>query len=233
MATGRAEARPVLSPLTESNCRPFPYHGNALPTELRGRIGPYGARYRPVIIARGVASAQLGISGPARTGTVGPVEIRLARPADAEAIRQIYNAEVTGSTVTFDLVPRSLAEQEAWLEARSGAMAVLVAELGGEVVGFASLSPYKDRPAYATSVEDSVYVRSDQRGTGVGRALLTELLEVAGTRGFHTVMARIVGHHDASIALHGALGFEPVGIEREVGRKFGQWLDVMIMQRML
>jgi phosphinothricin acetyltransferase len=88
------------------------------------------------------------------------VEIRLARPADAEAIRQIYNAEVTGSTVTFDLVPRSLAEQEAWLEARSGAMAVLVAELGGEVVGFASLSPYKDRPAYATSVEDSVYVRS-------------------------------------------------------------------------
>ena len=78
-----------------------------------------------------------------------------------------------------------------------------------------------------------MYVRSDQRGTGVGRALLTELLEVAGTRGFHTVMARIVGHHDASIALHGALGFEPVGIEREVGRKFGQWLDVMIMQRML
>ena len=167
------------------------------------------------------------------TGTVGLVEIRLARPADAEAIRQIYNAEVTGSTVTFDLVPRSLADQEVWLEARSGAMAVIVAEHDGEIVGFASLSPYKERPAYATSVEDSVYVRADQRGTGVGRALLDELLEVASARGFHTVMARIVGHHEASIALHRAVGFEPVGIEREVGRKFGQWLDVMIMQRML
>ena len=112
-------------------------------------------------------------------------------------------------------------------------MAVLVAEHEGEVVGFASLSPYRDRPAYATTVEDSVYVRSDQRGAGVGRLLLAELLDVAATRGFHTVMARIVGHHDASIALHRALGFEPVGIEREVGRKFGQWLDVMLMQRML
>ena len=158
---------------------------------------------------------------------------RLARPDDAEAIRTIYNAEVTGSTVTFDLVPRTLDDQLAWLEARSGAMAVLVAEHEGEVVGFASLSPYRDRPAYATTVEDSVYVRSDQRGAGVGRLLLAELLDVAATRGFHTVMARIVGHHDASIALHRALGFEPVGIEREVGRKFGQWLDVMLMQRLL
>ncbi|MBU6329455.1 MAG: GNAT family N-acetyltransferase [Acidobacteria bacterium] len=163
----------------------------------------------------------------------GPVEIRLARTADAEAIRQIYNVEVTGSTVTFDLVPRSSEDQVAWLEARSGAMVVLVAEEAGEIVGFASLSPYKDRPAYATSVEDSVYVRADQRGTGVGRALLTELIASAGARGFHTVMARIVGHHEASIALHRAVGFETVGIEREVGRKFGQWLDVMIMQRML
>ena len=161
------------------------------------------------------------------------VELRLARTADAEAIRQIYNIEVTGSTVTFDLVPRSLEEQLAWLEARSGAMVALVAEHEGEVVGFASLSPYKERPAYATTVEDSVYVRSDQRGTGVGRLLLIELIEVAIARGFHTVMARIVGHHDASIALHTAVGFEPVGIEREVGRKLGQWLDVMIMQRML
>ena len=158
---------------------------------------------------------------------------RLARPDDAEAIRTIYNAEVTGSTVTFDLVPRTLDDQLAWLEARSGAMAVLVAEHEGEVVGFASLSPYRDRPAYATTVEDSVYVRSDQRGAGVGRLLLAELLDVAATRGFHTVMARIVGHHDASIALHRALGFEPVGIEREVGRKVGLWLDVMLMQRML
>jgi len=161
------------------------------------------------------------------------VELRLARPDDAEATRTIYNAEVTGSTVTFDLVPRTLEEQRDWIEARSGAMAVVVAEADGEIVGFAALSPYRSRPAYSTTVEDSVYVRHDQRGNGVGRALLAELVEVAAARGFHTMMARIVGGHDASIGLHGSLGFEMVGIEKEVGRKFGRWLDVALMQRML
>lgn len=161
------------------------------------------------------------------------MELRLARPDDAEATRTIYNAEVTGSSVTFDLVPRSLEEQRDWLAARSGALAVVVAEVAGEIVGFAALSPYRSRPAYSTTVEDSVYVRGDQRGTGVGRALLAELVEVAAARGFHTMMARIVGGHDASIGLHRSLGFELVGVEKEVGRKFGRWLDVALMQRML
>jgi len=166
-------------------------------------------------------------------GTVTGVNLRLARPEDADATREIYNAEVTGSTVTFDLVPRSLEEQRAWLDDRSGAMAVVVAEVEGRVVGFASLSPYRDRPAYATTVEDSVYVHAEFRGRGVARALLAELLDIAATRGFHAVMARIVGGHDASIGLHDSLGFTIVGTEREVGRKFGKWLDVVIMQRML
>jgi phosphinothricin acetyltransferase len=161
------------------------------------------------------------------------VELRLARPDDADATREIYNAEVTGSTVTFDLVPRSLEEQRRWIEDRSGAMAVVVAEVDEQVVGFAALSPYRPRPAYSTSVEDSVYVHRSAQGTGVGRALLGELVEVAAARGFHTVMARIVGGHEASIGLHRSLGFEMVGIEREVGRKFGRWLDVVVMQRML
>jgi len=161
------------------------------------------------------------------------VNLRLARPEDAEATREIYNTEVTGSTVTFDLVPRSIDEQLAWLDQRSGAMAVVVAEIDGQVVGFASLSPYRDRPAYATTVEDSVYVHADFRGRGVARALLAEILDIAVARGFHAVMARIVGGHDASISLHTSLGFEIVGTEREVGRKFGKWLDVVIMQRML
>ena len=161
------------------------------------------------------------------------VNLRLARPEDAEATREIYNTEVTGSTVTFDLVPRSIDDQLAWLDQRSGAMAVVVAEIDGQVVGFASLSPYRDRPAYATTVEDSVYVHNDFRGQGVARALLAEVLDIASTRGFHTVMARIVGGHDASIGLHSSLDFEIVGTEREVGRKFGKWLDVVIMQRML
>ncbi|MBW3645870.1 MAG: GNAT family N-acetyltransferase [Actinobacteria bacterium] len=164
------------------------------------------------------------------------MEVRLARPADAEAIRGIYNLEVTTSTATFDLVPRTLAEQQAWLAARSGAHAVVVAVEGtgdGEVVGFASLSPYRDRPAYRTTVEDSVYVRGDHRGSGVGGLLLEELLTVAAASGFHAVMARIVDGHDASIALHRRHHFTLVGVEREIGRKFGQWLDVIVMQRLL
>jgi phosphinothricin acetyltransferase len=160
--------------------------------------------------------------------------VRRAVDADAEAIRSIYNPEVLESTVTFDLVPRSLEEQREWLRARSGAHAVLVAvEADDEVVGFGSLSPYKDRAAYSTTVEDSVYVRRDQQGQGVGRLLLAELVGVATAHGFHTVMARIVGGHDASIRLHAGLGFEIVGTEREVGRKFGRWLDVVVMQRLL
>jgi phosphinothricin acetyltransferase len=158
---------------------------------------------------------------------------RLATIDDAEATRSIYNVEVTESTVTFDLVPRTLEEQRAWLTARSGAHAVLVAEDAGEIIGFASVSPYRDRPAYSTSVEDSVYVRRDQQGKGVGKLLLAELITVATSHGFHTMLARIVGGHDASIALHRSLGFEIVGTEREVGRKFGRWLDVLVMQRLL
>jgi phosphinothricin acetyltransferase len=161
------------------------------------------------------------------------MHLRLATLDDAEAIRAIYNLEVTTSTVTFDLVPRSLEEQRAWQQARSGAYAVLVAERDGVVAGFGSLSRWRDRPAYSTTVEDSIYVHRDHQGAGVGKRLLTELVATATAHGFHACMARIVGGHEASIALHHSCGFEVVGTEREVGRKFGTWLDVVLMERML
>ena len=160
--------------------------------------------------------------------------VRLAERRDAGAIRTIYNLEVGESTVTFDLVPRTLDEQVDWIDAHSGAHpAVVAADEAGEVVGFGSLSPFKERPAYSPTVEDSVYVRRDRRGEGIGRLLLDRLLRLAVDHGFHSVMARIVGNHEASIALHVACAFELVGTEREVGRKFGRWLDVVEMQRML
>ncbi len=162
------------------------------------------------------------------------MDLRLATLEDAEAIREIYNLEVLTSTATFDLLPRTLEQQRAWLAERSGARAVLVA-VGddGTVRGFGSLSPWRDRPAYATSVEDSVYVHRDHHGEGIGRALLTELVATATAHGFHALLARIVGGHEASIALHAGCGFEVVGTEREVGRKLGRWLDVVIMERLL
>jgi phosphinothricin acetyltransferase len=167
------------------------------------------------------------------------MEIRLATIEDAEATRQIYNHEVTTSTVTFDIEPRSLEDQRRWLSARSGAHAVVVAETSAAsavdrvVTGFGSLSPYKDRPAYTTSVENSVYVDPDYQGQGVGRLLMAELVRLATAHGFHAMFARIVGGHDASIGLHKAFGFDVVGTEREVGRKFGQWLDVVVMELLL
>ena len=163
-----------------------------------------------------------------------PTTLRPADRADAEAIQTIYNVEVAGSTVTFDLVPRSLEDQVAWIEEHSGGHPAIVAvDEVGDIVGFGSLSPYKERPAYFTTVEDSVYVREDHRGSGVGRQLLAELVRLAQQYGYHSLIARIVGGHDASISLHRRCGFEIVGTEREIGRKLGRWLDVVVMQRML
>jgi len=153
--------------------------------------------------------------------------------ADAEAIRRIYNIEVIGSTATLDLVPRTPEEQASWMVAHSGVYQVIVGDEGGEVVGFASLSPYRPRPGYATAVEDSIYVAAQHRGKGVGRALLDEAVVMARTHGFHSVIARVGAAQEASVALHQACGFDLVGIEREIGRKFGRWVDVTILQRLL
>ena len=165
--------------------------------------------------------------------SVGQISISHAEERDAEAIRSIYNYEVEHETATFDLVPRSLEDQLEWQRARTGAFCAYVAELDGEVVGFGALSPYKERAAYRTSVEDSVYVRRDLGRQGIGRAMLSHLLEAAKNGGFHAVMARITTLSEGSIALHEALGFQLVGIERQIGRKFNKWLDVALMQCLL
>ena len=159
---------------------------------------------------------------------------RLVQPRDADALRAIYNVEVLESTVTFDLRPRTLAEQVAWIDDHSGGHPAIVAvDENDDVGGFASLTPYRPRPAYSTTVEDSVYVHRDLRGQGIGRLLLTDLVQLARDHGFHAVIGRIVGDHDASIALHAACGFTQIGREQEVGRKFNRWLDVVLMQVML
>jgi len=162
------------------------------------------------------------------------MHVRLARPADAESVRRIYNAEVVGSTATFDLRPRTPDEQAAWMAEHEGTYPVVVAvDDDGTVLGFGSLSTYRDRPSYATTVENSVYVDATHRGAGVGRLLLEELVRLGTLHGFHSMIARIGGDNAASIALHEACGFDQVGVEREIGRKFNRWLDVAVLQRML
>jgi phosphinothricin acetyltransferase len=172
------------------------------------------------------------------------VRTRIVEPDDAEALRGIYNAEVAEPSVTFDLVPRSLVDQRRWIDRHTGAHLALVAieedaalgvrgARGEAIAGFASLSSFRDRPAYSTSVEDSVYVHPSARGRGVGRHLLAELVDAARDAGFHAIIGRIVGLNETSIRLHESCGFELVGVEREVGRKHGRWLDVVEMQRLL
>jgi L-amino acid N-acyltransferase YncA len=165
------------------------------------------------------------------------MHVRLATIEDSERIREIYNLEVETNVVNFDLRPRTSEDQRRWLIDRSGAHAVIVAETESSdpeqgVAGFASLSPYRPKPAYNTSVENSIYIDRNHQGEGVGSLLLGELCRLSDTHGFHAMFARIVGNHEASRALHHKHGFELVGIEREVGRKFGRWLDVALMQRL-
>lgn len=167
--------------------------------------------------------------------TAPAITIRLATAADAAAIVEIYNREVTETTATFDLVPRTVETQRDWLAARSGAFAAIVGvdPTTRRVVAFASLSPYKERPAYSTTVENSIYVHRDFGGRGVGKQLMQHLIAVARESGFHSIIARIEASSTASRALHASCGFELVGVERQVGRKFKRWLDVAVMQLML
>lgn len=162
------------------------------------------------------------------------IKIRHATTADAAAILEIYNHEVQFETSTFDLVPRTLEAQETWISARSGAFSAIVAiDENDNVVGFGALSEYRDRAAYKTSVENSVYVKRDLARSGIGKLILMNLLQQAADSGFHAVMARIEASSQASRGLHESCGFSLVGIEREIGRKFGRWLDVALMQCLL
>ena len=165
--------------------------------------------------------------------TPSPITVRPATLDDAEAIMGIYNVEVEQHLSTFDLVTRTIDDQRAWLAQRSGAFSAVVAIVDDEVVGFASLSPYKERPAYRTTVEDSVYVSRGHPRLGIGRTLMEHVVGIARDSGFHSMIARIEASGTASRALHEACGFQLVGIEREVGRKFNRWLDVAVMQLLL
>ena len=169
---------------------------------------------------------------------------RLVEVDDAKAVMNIYNPEVIESSISFDLVPRTLDQQEAWIRAHVDTHPCIVAvnadddlgEVGarGErILGFALVSPFRERPAYATTVENSVYVHRGARGRGVGEVLLRELIDTAQNSGFHSLIARIIGENASSIRLHEKCGFTLVGTEIEVGRKHGHWLDVVEYQYVL
>jgi phosphinothricin acetyltransferase len=158
------------------------------------------------------------------------IVVRAVTAGDLPAINAIYNHYVRTSTCTFQVTPDSLEDTRRWFEAHGERHPILVAERGGEVVGWASLSAYHQRCAYRQTAENSVYVREDLRGQGLGTRLLAELIERARRLDYHSIMALICSEHAGSIALHQRFGYEQVGLLREVGDKFGRWLDVVLLQ---
>jgi L-amino acid N-acyltransferase len=159
--------------------------------------------------------------------------IRLARGDDNAAIAAIWNLEAIGTIATTDTAPRTAAAQAAWLAAHSEDYPAVVAVEGDDVVAFGSLSPYRVRPSYRWTVEDSVYVKDGYRGKGFGSDVLAELLAHARARGHHSVIARVTSENAESLRLHRRHGFQRAGYERQVAFKLGRWLDVVTLQLLL
>lgn len=164
---------------------------------------------------------------------MGEFIVRAATEADVPAILDIYNDAILNTIATFDTEPQTLEEKIEWFRETTHPYVVLVTERNGEVVGWASLRRFRQKAAYRNTAENSVYVRKDCFGDGVGTALMRKLVELGAANGFHTIIAGIAGENPASMRLHERMGFEVVGTEREVGYKFERWVDVTWMQKML
>lgn len=165
------------------------------------------------------------------TGT----QIRRARERDLPALRDIYNYYVTNTHITFDLEPRTLVERTQWFSqfGATGRHQCFIAEESGEVIGWASSSKFKDRAAYDTSVETTVYLAPAQKGRGIGSRLYRALLASLSREDVHRAYGAIATPNPVSIRLHEKIGFERVASYREVGRKFGRFWNVEVYERAL
>jgi L-amino acid N-acyltransferase YncA len=160
--------------------------------------------------------------------------IRPADPArDGAACAAIYAPSVEATPISFELVAPDAAEFSHRIEEYSATHQFLVAEVGGEVVGYAYACRWRERPAYDWSVEVSVYVDAAHHGEGIGRALYVELIDRLHAQGFHVAVAGITLPNPVSIALHESLGFESIGALRQIGWKRGAWQDVGYWQLLL
>ena len=165
--------------------------------------------------------------------TSSAIRLRRATADDARVLQAIYAPIVEQTAISFEEVPPSSAEMAARVRGTLQRYPFLIAELDGLVVGYAYAGPHRARAAYRWSVDVSAYVAEKARGLGVGTALYGELLSDLARRDFHAAFAGIALPNPASVAFHESMGFEPVGIYREVGFKFGRWHDVAWWQRRL
>lgn len=163
------------------------------------------------------------------------VIIRAAVASDIDAITLIYAHHVNYGAGSFETEPPDSIEiARRWSEVAARGLPWLVADDNGEIAGFAYAAPYRSRPAYRQTVEDSIYVRVDRLGTGLGKQLMPALITAAQACGMRQMIA-VIGDsgNQASIHLHRRFGFQDAGLLKDVGFKFGRWLDTVFMQRSL
>lgn len=163
------------------------------------------------------------------------VAIRRGSASDLPALTEIYNHYVRATAITFDLEPYTLETRRPWFDAfgASGRHQLFVAEQAGRVLGYACTRSFRDKRAYDTSVETSVYLDPEAHGRRIGTQLYTRLFAAIASEDVHRAIAGITLPNDASLALHARFGFERVGVMREVGRKFERYWDVLWMERAL
>lgn len=160
--------------------------------------------------------------------------VRRAGEPDLGAILAITNDAISNGTALWTTTPATLEARRAWAAERTGqGFPVLVAERQGSVQGFGSYGPFRPHEGYHHTVEHSLYVRAEARGSGVGRALLAALVEHARRAGKHVMVGGIEAGNAASIALHAGAGFSAAATLPEVGRKFDRWLDLVFMYKLL
>ena len=168
------------------------------------------------------------MTGPGRT------VVRNATEGDLPDVLAIYNDVIATSTAVYTETPSTLEERRAWWSTRVGqGFPVFVATQENTVVGFASFGDFRAWPGYRFTVEHSVHVRTDRRGAGVGTALMRDIIAAAERMHKHVMIAGVDAQNSPSIRFHQRLGFEPVAHFREVGFKFGRWLDLMFLQKIL
>ncbi|HEY7870124.1 MAG TPA: arsinothricin resistance N-acetyltransferase ArsN1 family A [Methylomirabilota bacterium] len=164
---------------------------------------------------------------------MGEVSVRDAATEDAAAICTIYNQGIEDRIATLETQLRTPEERRQWMAARAARHPVVVAVSGGQVVGWGSLNSFNPRPAYDHVVDLSVYVERAWRGRGVGRVLLTHLLDRARGLGYHKMVLATFPYNAGGLALYRRMGFSEVGVYREQGQLDGRWVDVLIMERLL
>jgi len=161
------------------------------------------------------------------------LNIQQAKKNNLDGIVEIYNQAILNTTATFDIETKTVENQTEWFNSHDERFPIIVALINNQQVGWASLSHWSDRTAYADTAEISVYVKEDFQGKGIGKTLMKRIIDIGYSSKIHTIIARIADGNERSIKLHLGLGFTKIGLMKEVGFKFGRRIDVQFMQKMM